>query len=83
MGTHGRWLRLMIGLFLERMQRNLKPPACGAPVLFLLEEFFTLGPMPSIEKAAGYAAGFGVKLWAILQDLQQLKACLLYTSRCV
>ena len=78
MGTHGRWLRLMIGLFLERMQRNLKPPACGAPVLFLLEEFFTLGPMPSIEKAAGYAAGFGVKLWAILQDLQQLKA--LYPS---
>jgi type IV secretory pathway TraG/TraD family ATPase VirD4 len=60
------------------MQRNLKPPACGAPVLFLLEEFFTLGPMPSIEKAAGYAAGFGVKLWAILQDLQQLKA--LYPS---
>lgn len=78
MGTHGRWLRLMIGLFLERMQRNLQPPACGAPVLFLLEEFFTLGSMPSIEKAAGYAAGFGVKLWAILQDLQQLKA--LYPS---
>ena len=78
MATHGRWLRIMIGLFLERMQRNLKPPACGAPVLFLLEEFFTLGPMPSIEKAAGYAAGFGVKLWIILQDLQQLKA--LYPS---
>lgn len=78
MGTHGRWLRLMIGIFLERMQRNLKPPACGAPVLFLLEEFFTLGPMPAIEKAAGYAAGFGVKLWAILQDLNQLKS--LYPS---
>jgi type IV secretion system protein VirD4 len=78
MGTHGRWLRLMIGIFLERMQRNLKPPACGAPVLFLLEEFFTLGPMAAIEKAAGYAAGFGVKLWAILQDLNQLKS--LYPS---
>ena len=72
MGTHGRWLRLMIGLFLDRMQRNLRPPAAGAPVLFLLEEFFALGPMSAIEKAAGYAAGFGVKLWAILQDLQQL-----------
>lgn len=78
MGTHGRWLRLMIGIFLERMQRNLKAPACGAPVLFLLEEFFTLGPMAAIEKAAGYAAGFGVKLWAILQDLNQLKS--LYPS---
>ena len=74
MGTHGRWLRLMIGLMLERMQRQLIPPAAQAPVLFLLEEFFALGTMPAIEKAAGYAAGFGVKLWVILQDLQQLKS---------
>lgn len=74
MGTHGRWLRLLIGLFLERMQRHLEPPASGVPVLFLLEEFFALGTMPAIEKAAGYAAGFGVKLWVILQDLQQLKS---------
>jgi type IV secretion system protein VirD4 len=74
MGTHGRWLRLMIGLLLERAYRNAERPACGAPVLFLLEEFYSLGHMPMIEKAAGYAAGFGIKLWAILQDLQQLKA---------
>lgn len=74
MGTHGRWLRLMIGLFLERMQRQLIAPASGVPALFLLEEFFSLGTMPAIEKAAGYAAGFGVKLWVILQDLQQLKS---------
>jgi type IV secretion system protein VirD4 len=74
MGTHGRWLRMMIGLLLEHAYRDLSRPACGAPFLFLLEEFFSLGHMPVIEKAAGYAAGFGVKLWAILQDLQQLKA---------
>ena len=65
---------MMIGVFLERMQRQLIPPASNAPVLFLLEEFFALGTMPAIEKAAGYAAGFGVKLWIILQDLQQLKS---------
>lgn len=74
MGTHGRWLRLMIGLLLEWAYRDRAPPACGAPILFLLEEFHSLGHMPVIEKAAGYAAGFGVKLWAVLQDLQQLKA---------
>jgi type IV secretory pathway TraG/TraD family ATPase VirD4 len=74
MGTHGRWLRLMIGLLLERAYRDLSPPKCGAPVLFLLEEFYSLGHMPVIEKAAGYAAGFFIKLWAILQDIQQLKA---------
>jgi len=74
MGTHGRWLRIIIGLMLEWAYRDQLPPACGAPVLFLLEEFYSLGNMSVIEKAAGYAAGFGVKLWAILQDLQQLEA---------
>jgi type IV secretion system protein VirD4 len=73
MSTHGRWLRLMIGLLLERAYRNKERPVCGAPVLYLLEEFYCLGPMPKIAAAAGYAAGFGIKLWAILQDLQQLK----------
>ena len=29
--------------------------------------------MDMIENAAGYAAGFGLKLWIILQDLTQLK----------
>jgi type IV secretion system protein VirD4 len=74
MGTHGRWLRIMIALLLEWAYRDLSPPASGAPILFLLEEFHSLGHMAVIEKAAGYAAGFGVKLWAVLQDIQQLKA---------
>lgn len=73
MATHGRWLRLMIALTLETMYRDPQPPKTGHPVLFLLEEFAALGHLESIEKAAGYAAGFGVKLWAILQDLAQLK----------
>ena len=29
--------------------------------------------MASIETAAGFSAGFGVKLWVIIQDLSQLK----------
>lgn len=74
MQTHSRWLRVVINLTLERMQRSLKPPVTGAAVLFLLDEFYTLGPMATIENAAGFAAGFGVKLWPVLQDLQQLKA---------
>lgn len=73
MGAHSRWLRVMLNLILERMQRSLTPPVSGVPVLFVLDEFYTLGPMSTIENAAGFAAGFGVKLWPILQDLQQLK----------
>lgn len=77
MGTHGRWLRLVITQLFEKMYTDDKPKN-GLPVLFLLEEFYSLGHMSVIEKAVGYAAGFGVKLWAILQDLQQLKT--LYPS---
>ena len=70
----GRWLRLVVMSALERMYEIEEPPATGYPVLFLLEEFASLRHMPAIEHAAGYAAGFGVKLWIILQDLPQLKA---------
>lgn len=68
-----RWLRLIIGSCLEQMYEIDEAPATGHPVLFLLEEFATLKHMEIIEHAAGYAAGFGVKLWMILQDITQLK----------
>jgi len=32
-----------------------------------------LGHMKSVETAAGLMAGFGVKLWIVLQDLSQIK----------
>lgn len=69
----GRWLRLMIAAALERIYAIPGKPACGHPILFLLEEFATLKHMEVIETAAGYAAEFGVKLWAILQDISQLQ----------
>lgn len=71
MGTHARWLRLMILLALSVMERTKsKPPA---PVLFVLDEFPVLGHVQSIETAAGLMAGFGVKLWVIVQNVGQLK----------
>jgi type IV secretion system protein VirD4 len=71
MGTHARWLRLMILLALSVMERTrVKPPA---PVLFILDEFPVLGYIQAIETAAGLMAGFGVKLWVILQNIGQLK----------
>jgi type IV secretion system protein VirD4 len=71
LGTHARWLRLMILLaitVMERVDIDIDPP-----VLFVLDEFPVLGHMDSIEKAAGLMAGFGVKLWVILQNVGQLK----------
>ena len=45
----------------------------------MLDEFASLGHMQQIENAAGQIAGFGVKLWPVLQDIGQLQA--LYRNR--
>ncbi len=75
MGSHANWLRMIATLALSALERIKTPKNDGniPPVLFVLEEFAALGYMRPIERAAGYMAGFGVKLWCILQDLQQLK----------
>lgn len=70
--THSRWLRLFVTQLIAAMER--KPiHRDRLPLWLILEEFAALGHMRSIEAAAGYCAGFGVKLWTILQDLTQIK----------
>lgn len=76
--THSRWLRLMVSTImhaLERVPRGFNPDTKKPvpAVLMVLEEMAALGRMQAIEKAAGYIAGFGVKLISVLQDLSQLK----------
>lgn len=78
-GTCSRWLRLFVNLTLQAMERVRTPPVDGIPVLCCLDEFASLGKLRQIEDAAGQIAGFGVKLWPVLQDLGQLKA--LYSER--
>lgn len=73
LGTHARWLRMIINSLLHALERTPKRSGDAPATLFILEEFASLGYMQSIERAAGYIAGFGVKLWSILQDLNQLK----------
>ena len=74
MSTHGRWLRLIVGLAVAAMEEAAFPPGeQPSPVLFVLEEFAALGHMRALEQAVAYMAGYGVKLWAVLQDLTQLK----------
>ena len=73
LSTHGRWLRLIVSLAIEAMERTGPLPAGKPPVLFCLDEFAALGHMESIESAAGQIAGYGVKLWPIVQDVTQLQ----------
>mgnify|MGYP003386172654 CR=1 FL=1 len=71
MGTHARWLRVLINLALVAMERTRS--TSSVPVLTILDEFPVLGHMKSVETAAGLMAGFGVKLWVVVQDLTQLR----------
>src|SRR4051794_7222025 len=62
----------MIAQAITDMARSpVQPPA---PVLFLLDEFAALGPLEPVVRAYGLMAGYGMQLWAILQDLHQLKS---------
>ena len=72
MATHYRWLRLVITLAMAALENE--PATMDDPVLFILEEFPQLGHMRQLEAAAGLMAGYNVKLWAVIQDLAQLRS---------
>lgn len=74
MGEHFRWLRMMITLILNEMEAVPEQPATGHRVLMCLDEFAGLKRMEVIENAVAQIAGFGVKLFFVLQSLEQLKA---------
>lgn len=71
LGSQFRWLRMIISMTLQECERIEQNPPL--PVLFVLDEFAMLNKMDVVLKAAGHMAGFGVKLWTILQDLGQLE----------
>lgn len=71
MGTHSRWLRLIVNLAIAALEQERAKPEL--PTLFILEEFAALGHMRALENAVAYMRGFGVKVWAVLQDITQLK----------
>ena len=72
--THYRWLRMMIALTITEMETVPGQPASGAPVLLALDEFAGLRRMEIIENGVAQIAGFGVKLFFVLQSLEQLKS---------
>lgn len=66
----GKWFRLIIASALSEL---LREEAKGVPTLAILDEFAQLGSLKAIENAMAMAAGFGLQLWPVLQDLTQLK----------
>lgn len=73
LGQHGRFLRLFVRCAIEQMAHKLPSGELrGEQCLFLLDEFYSLGMIDEIAKAAGLMRGYGLQLWPILQDLGQL-----------
>jgi type IV secretion system protein VirD4 len=66
-----RWLRLVLTSALDEMTDNLDPPPL--PVCFMLDELATLGHVQPIENAVGLAAGYGVQLICVFQDVAQMR----------
>jgi type IV secretion system protein VirD4 len=73
MELHSRWMRLIVQLTCTVLEGMGPYPRNRPPILFMMEEFATLGHMEIMERAAAYFPGFGVKLWVILQDITQLQ----------
>ncbi|MBB4000251.1 type IV secretory system conjugative DNA transfer family protein [Aureimonas pseudogalii] len=71
LASHGRWVRLLVTRALQDIERTRVKPK--APVLFLLDEFASVGDMPAIKTAFGLMAGYGLQLWAFLQNWGQLE----------
>jgi type IV secretion system protein VirD4 len=68
---NGRWLRLMVSMAIRAVARIRA--SLDLPVLFMLDEFGTVGRLDVVENAYGLMRGFGIAVWAFLQDLSQLQ----------
>lgn len=66
------WLRLLFNAAFDAMQ-DQSIPKPDIPTLLILDEFNLMGKMERIQRAAGEAAKFGIKMMFCLQDIGQLK----------
>lgn len=71
------WLRLFVNLILASVEKAPTKPQYET--LMILDEMAVLGYMRELETAIGQIAGYGLRIWSILQDLTQLKS--LYKDR--
>ena len=68
--TDGRWLRLMVSMAIRAVERIRAP--LDLPVVFMLDEFGTVGRLEVVEEAYGLMRGYGMAMWAFVQDLNQV-----------
>jgi type IV secretion system protein VirD4 len=69
--AYSAFLKILLVTALEAMVENPNQP--DIPVLFVLDEFLSLGPFPKFRDAIQTHAGAGVRLWFFLQNLATLQ----------
>jgi type IV secretion system protein VirD4 len=70
--SHGRLLRLWLGVILSTLTRRRTIPALST--LLLIDEAAQLGYLTQLLTAVTLLRGYGVKVWSFWQDLSQLSA---------
>lgn len=70
--THGKLLRLWIGVMIAAIARRKRAPQ--QPTLFLIDETAQLGSMSELRTALTLMRSYGMRVWTFWQDLSQLKA---------
>lgn len=72
LGRVSRWLRVLTRIAIDA-KMNSPFEHQGQQSLFVLDEFAALGTLKILEESAGYAAGYGVKLMPVIQNIGQIK----------
>lgn len=68
--THNRWLRLILSSLIARLVQRQD---ISGKVVFMLDEFGTIGHLQAIEDSFGLFPGYGMHSWIFPQDLSQLQ----------
>jgi type IV secretion system protein VirD4 len=66
-----RWFSLVIASALNQLLQEPEPDE-NMPVLAILDEFYQLGKIDVLRDAMSLAAGYGLQIFPVLQDLNQL-----------
>ncbi len=72
-GPEGRWLRMFVLLFINIVMGNDPAKAPNPPVLLAIDEFPNLGRLDGIELVAPMMRSYGVRFWAVGQDVSGFK----------
>jgi type IV secretion system protein VirD4 len=75
LGSHSRWLRMMVSVALLGATREGERSAKikTVPVVWMLDELAQLGYLKAVAEGFALLRGYGYRIWGVFQDLPQLR----------